>query len=109
VRDTLPRAADGTFGDGIVVYAIATASATITATRVEGSARAGIANFGGAVTLGTTKLECNSIHLDGESMAGVAFTFDDAGGSACGCSGSSVVCQILSSGLAPPEPIPTGH
>jgi hypothetical protein len=105
VRDTLPRVADGTFGDGIVIYAVDDASATITGTRVEGSARAGIANFGGVVTLGTTKLECNAIHLDGEAMAGVAFTFDDSGGSACGCGASTVACQILSAGLAPPEPI----
>jgi hypothetical protein len=108
VRDTLPRASDGTFGDGIVVYAVAGSTATITATRVEGSARAGIANFGGAITLGTTKLECNAIQLDGESLAGLDFSFDDTGGSACGCSGATVVCQILSSGLAPPEPISVG-
>lgn len=74
----------------------------------EGSARAGISSFGAAVEIGSTTLECNSIHLDGEQYRGNDFSFDDLGGNACGCAGAPVVCQVLSSGLAPPEPISPG-
>jgi hypothetical protein len=109
VRGTTARASDGLFGDGVCIFAdTGSASAVVTASRVEGSARAGVSSFGADVTIGSTSFECNAIDLDGESLASVPFTFHDEGGNACGCSGASIACQISSSGLAPPEPIPAG-
>jgi hypothetical protein len=106
VRDTQPRASDGLFGDGIsIVTDRGPASVGITASRIEASARAGLSSFGGAVTLGSSTLECDAIALDGETFGGSSASFVDQGGNVCGCSGTPAVCQILSSGLAPPESV----
>ena len=49
VRNTKPRAFDGIFGDGVTAYGgWAPASAVVTATRIEDSARAGLSTFGAA-------------------------------------------------------------
>jgi hypothetical protein len=108
VRDTKPRL-DGTFGDGISVFAEnGPSTAMLTDCRIEASARAGLSTFGGDVHLATTTFECNAIQLDGEPSSGVAYSFEDLGGNVCGCSGTSIVCQVLDSGLAPPEPVTVG-
>ena len=102
VAATSAAEADGLFGDGLVVER---AHATITGSAIEASARAGISNFGGFVEIGTTALQCNPIHLDGETYEGVPAGFDDTGGNACGCAPESVACELQSSGLTPPEPV----
>jgi hypothetical protein len=105
VTGTQAQANDGSGGDGMAVAAdLSSATATITASRVEGSARAGIAVFGAALSLDSTELGCNAIELDGEQEYGQDFQFDaSGGGNSCDCPGATVTCQVLSSGLAPPK------
>jgi hypothetical protein len=103
VSDTAPVAPG--LGDGISVAAFAApASATIHGSRVEANARAGIAAFGASIVLGDTVLECNPVHLDGEDLAG-PFSFQDVGGNVCGCGGTAEACKVLSTELAPPQPL----
>lgn len=111
VRATEVQASDGAFGDGIAVLQDrSVASAQVTGTRIETSARAGLSNFGASVTLSSTTFECNTIDLDGEKNAGSDFSFDTgAGGNACGCGGMATACEALSSGLQPPPPIQTSQ
>jgi hypothetical protein len=103
VHDTKARA-DGLFGDGIAVFAeTGPSSAVVSRSRVQQSARAGLSDFGADVKLDTTTFECDAIQLDGEAYGSAPYSLQDLGGDICGCSGTPVVCQILSSGLAPPE------
>jgi len=111
VRDTSPRAADGTYGDGLDIHSsvgIAT-GASITTSLLSGNARAGIAAFGAGVALSNTSLDCNAIHLDGEDVDAGPFSFEDLGGNACGCAGARVECRVLSSHLTSPEPLPAAE
>ena len=109
IRGTQPRASDGSFGDG--VEAELGANVSMSASRVEGSPRAGVSAFGARVTLDAVGLVCNAIPLDAEaSLDGSAGSFDLSSGggdhaAACSCGGSSAKCQVLSSGLTAPEPI----
>jgi hypothetical protein len=104
VHNIQARASDGLYGDGLVVYSTAyPATATVTASRIEKSARAGVSNFGASLTMGSTTLDCDAIALDGETSSAGSPSFVDDGANACGCSGASSVCQVLSNGLAPPE------
>jgi len=104
VRDTKP-ASDGSYGDGISVLGL-DVSMKISECRIENSARAGISSFGGRVELEDSTLECNGIHLAGENLP-VPFSFTDIGGNTCGCAGVEASCQAATSGLEPPEAIPT--
>ena len=109
IRGTQPRARDGAFGDG--VEAELGANVSMSASRVEGSPRAGVSAFSAHVTLDGVGLVCNAIPLDAEaSLDGVAASFDLSSGggdhaAACSCGASSARCQVLSSGLTAPEPI----
>ena len=110
ISDTQPRASDGAFGDGVaVVGAFGVGAATLSGCLVERSARAGLAAFGASVELGATALRCNAIHLDGEpsdgTRAAADFAFHDGGGNTCGCDGQEIACALVTSGLAPPEPL----
>ena len=107
VRETAIHPSDGLYGDGLMVYApFNGASAQVTRSRIEHSARAGVLSAGAALSLGESALECNPIQLNGEPFGGHPFTFNDLGGNACGCSGDPVECSVRSSGLSPPDPIP---
>jgi len=98
VRATQPLI-DAKFGDGIAVDAAGTT--TITSTKIESNARAGIASFSSAVSVVSSILRCNGVDLDGEqSMAtpGQPFTFNGSkgnlgvigpGGGVAGCSKTS--------------------
>jgi hypothetical protein len=106
VRGTTAEPSDGYFGDGVTVFAqVGPATLTMTASRIESNVRAGLSSFGGAVSIATSTFECNAFHLDGEAFAGVAYSFTDGGGNACGCNGTPVACQVLTSGLAAPSRI----
>jgi hypothetical protein len=111
VRNTLPLASDGSFGDGVVVVSLvlasgpAEASAVVTNTRIEKSARAGLASFGSHVTLGGSAMSCNAFDLDGEELDGFQFSFEDLGGNDCGCPEPLETCVAQSSSLQPPEPL----
>jgi hypothetical protein len=108
VLDT--RALDnGSYGDGVASASSSLtdpAIITITGSTISGSARAGIAAFGGEVRLGTSAIECNVIDIDGEPFEQSPFTLTDLGGNACGCSDTVRVCQVVSAGLTPPEAAP---
>jgi hypothetical protein len=106
VRATQPRALDALFGDGLAVASgNGISTAHVTASRFEGQPRAGVATFGGVVSIAGTRFECNSIDLDGEQSQGEAFDLQDLGGNACGCAQADRACTVSSSNLAPPEPI----
>jgi hypothetical protein len=108
VRGTKASPASGLFGDGISVLSQGgPASATVSASLITGSSRAGLSSFGAELTLASTTLDCNEIQLDGETY-GDAAKYEDHGGNTCGCKGASTVCQVLSGGLAPPDPLASG-
>jgi hypothetical protein len=121
IESTLVRAthasAMGQFGDGIVVASqyqvgpsqvtVATrpSQVTLTGSRIEASARAGLSNFGSTVSFGSTVLACSAFDIEGEDDHGVPFTFDDQGGNLCGCPEANGKCKSVSAGLKPPAPI----
>jgi len=110
VRDTVPRASDGLFGDGVLVAREpGPTSALLSRCRVEDSARVGVAAFGAPVSLAATVLECNAIHMNQEAHAGVAASFEDLGGNRCGCGSAPDICRALSVGLEPPAPMDPGQ
>jgi hypothetical protein len=104
---TAPREADGTFGDGVAVLRTDTepASVSLVDSRIESSARAGIASFGASVEVSSSRLECNAIDLDAEPLDGVPASFLDSGDVSCGCEGQERTCSVTSASLAPPEPL----
>jgi hypothetical protein len=100
------RMADGAFGDGIAVFALGVpTSAVVRGCHVVDSARAGIASFGAFVGVSQTLLECNPIHLDGETLLEKSYEFDDGGGNVCTCDAATSACAVTSASLPPPEPI----
>jgi hypothetical protein len=112
--DTAPRQTDGAFGDGITLIGteLLPASLQLTSCTVAENARAGIAAFGGHVTLSDNAVDCNPIALNAEEsfvLQGETKTlpsgFEDLGGNRCGCGGQAEECLALSSGLEPPEPL----
>lgn len=113
VRDVSARAADGQYGDGVAVWRLEEltdhpdphATLSVLGTRIERSARAGIANFGASVSLDSSVLNCHPVLLNGEQDEGNAFAFEDRGGNLCGCDDTEAACKVLSSSLAPPEPV----
>lgn len=113
VRDTLPVGADSRFGDGVLVQGSddMPASASLTRSRIEDSARAGVSNFASTVSLWATHVECAAFALDGEPGSGHDFSFEDAGENRCGCPideqrSTENECSVVSVGLTPPEPLP---
>jgi hypothetical protein len=108
IRASSAQVADGLFGDGLALSNhVPSAAATLTHVALRDSARAGIANFGSLVSLGSTSIECAAIELDGESHFGSDATFDDRGDNLCGCPDGSAACKVVSSGLGPPSPLET--
>lgn len=97
------------FGDGVALlsvldlsYEVATAS--MRRCVVANSQRAGVATFGGTIELADTRLECNTLDLDGEQFQGGGFLFTDLGGNRCGCAGEHHECQVVTTLLQPPDP-----
>jgi hypothetical protein len=104
VRDTRVRDTDGEFGDGLAVMQFgATSSLRVQHCIVETSGRGGLVSFSAAVELGSSKLACNVIDLNGETISEAPFVFTDLGNNECGCSGDPM-CRVLSSVLVPPDP-----
>ncbi|MBI4703322.1 MAG: DUF1565 domain-containing protein [Deltaproteobacteria bacterium] len=94
----------GRFGDGLSVFSyMQPASASISATRIEQSARAALSNFGASVTYGSTLMQCQLYDIDGETYAGDKSSFDHHGGSLCGCPLADRGCIVKSAGIEPPE------
>jgi hypothetical protein len=99
------------FGDGIAVSSdlvveeeLVPTTADIVRATVERSARAGVANFAATVSLAQSLLECNFIDLDGETIDGVPFVFEDAGDNVCRCGAETYTCQVVTSNIQPPLP-----
>jgi len=97
---------DGQYGDGLsAVSAIGAATVTLSESRLEGNARAGISTFGAAVSLANNVLQCNAFDLDSEPHEGQPSELQDGGGNWCGCPAASSACKAVSAGLTPPPPL----
>lgn len=106
VSDTHANAIIGE-GDGMAVMSDAFDSRLrIDGSHIDRSARAGVANFGAVVSMGSTALDCNTIHLNSEELGGRSASFDDRGANTCKCGAVTEPCQALSSGLEPPAALP---
>jgi hypothetical protein len=107
IRDTVATA-EQALGDGLLVYRLLTAeaSATVTSSRVENSARGGITNFGAAITLQSTGVQCAAFELETEQSDGVDAQLSNLGGNACGCPAADGECTAVSTGLSPPAGLP---
>lgn len=106
VRATVPRASDGLFGDGVAVVTVDAAGvATLSKSRIENSARAGVVSFGAQIALGSTHGQCNAFEIAAEPYEGRDPVFEDRGDNMCGCPGPDGPCQAVSAGLQPPEPL----
>jgi hypothetical protein len=110
VRRIEPQAMGGLFGDGVLVASLLVqgtpkpATALVTRSQIEESARAGLLNFSSHVTLGTSALSCNGFDLNGE-IADFTYTYDNIGGNGCGCPEPTSECTAQTSGLVAPESI----
>jgi len=113
ISETLPEV-DERFGDGIVVTGdhedpTSTTSLTLSASRLQKNARAGLSVFGSSATVSTTELSCNGFDLhvgarigfteSGEPIDG-PFALADGGENVCGC-GTRVKCAARSEQLEP--------
>jgi hypothetical protein len=97
---------DGSFGDGVTLFTTdQPTNAWITGSRIEASVRAGISSFGGFAQIANTVLECNPIHMNGETFENKPASFEDAGGVVCGCAGITDSCAVRTVMLTPPEPL----
>jgi hypothetical protein len=97
---------EGQLGDGIVVLGLNdSASAAITATRIERSARAAVAAFGGRVSLHGSALACQAFDLNRENVLGNTGVFEDLGQNGCGCPEATQPCKAVSANLQPPSPV----
>jgi hypothetical protein len=102
VRDTR-AGASGFFGDGVIAASvIGHATVTLSATRIEASARAAVSGFGADVAIGTSLLSCQAFDLGAEPFDGVPASFDDRGGVFCGCPEATNACSLSSYALQPP-------
>jgi len=112
IDSTLIRGTRGTstgqFGDGLSVRTILLEAAlTVTRSLLRDNARAGLSLFGGAVSLGESRLACNGFEINLESSLSPdrkPSSLADAGFNACGCA-TTAVCRAQSANLAPiPSP-----
>jgi hypothetical protein len=107
VEQTMPRPSDGLDGDGVSLLSMAhPAELTMRESLVRSSARAAISNFGGTARLLASRFDCNGLDLDGEPFEGTAFQFEDQGANICGCGEQPGTCQVVTSELEPPDPLP---
>jgi hypothetical protein len=95
----------GIDGDGVSVLS-KDATLTVTKTRIDHSARAGIAAFGAKVTIAGSTLTCQAFDFDSEPEDGVKASFSDGGGNTCGCPEATGGCHAATAMLQPPPPLP---
>jgi hypothetical protein len=106
VRATSTRAQDGLFGDGVdLLGGLVAATAEVSRSRIEASARAGIASFGGSASLHQVAVACATFGLVGETVDAVPPLFEDRGENQCGCPNAEDACKVQGAGLAPPDPL----
>ncbi len=111
LRDMTPSS-NQLYGDGIVLLGFdadlngsVDGDLRLADSFICGNERAGLANFGGSVTIDRVHFDCNGLDINGEPDAyglGHPPHFDDLGGNRCGCGTEQIDCQILSTGLEPP-------
>lgn len=106
IADTKPNGL-GAMGDNLAVLAAGPARALVTGSRVVAASRAGAVTFGGALELGSSTMDCNTIDIDTETLFGYESTSIDLGGNVCGCKDERWPCKAVSSQLEPPENFPT--
>jgi hypothetical protein len=109
LSNTAPGLGNGTFGDGLVMMTApqnpqSIGTLSVTDSLIADSQRAGLSFFGSQVTLTGARLECNTIHLDGEPQGEHPFELKNLGGNQCGCGQATEECKVLTTALAPPEP-----
>jgi hypothetical protein len=92
----------GYFGDGVDAFLCP--DVTLTGNHIGQSARAGVANFGSTMYLGSNDIQCAGYELEYEEFHGVPGEFVDLGGNECGCPIADGWCVAETAGLAPPEP-----
>lgn len=100
--DTAVQRSDGDFGDGLAAGTLTPevapgASLTVTGSRFDGAARAGITVYGAALSLEQSTLECNAQDMRGANeYFGLShdFAYQDRGGNLCGCGTSRGECAI---------------
>jgi hypothetical protein len=106
VRTTLAQAADGLFGDGVAVFADGAPSAlTIVDTRIEDSARAGVASFGGSISLAGSHIRCAAFALTADRYGQSEASVSDGGDNLCGCPQADTACKAVSANLEAPPPL----
>jgi hypothetical protein len=106
ISGSAPDAVSGEFGDGISVISFQLpTSATISDSRIEGAARAGISLFGSEVMLSASELSCNAIQLAADPYDTLQPNLQNLGANVCGCEETTAPCKALSAGLTPPTPI----
>ncbi len=93
---------NGTHGDGIM---IAGHELSLSHSQVLGSARVGVASFGGRASVESSELRCNAIDLSAQDYDGLPAEVIDQGGNRCGCDGTDEPCQAINAGLEPPSPL----
>lgn len=104
-----PNLATDAFGDGVTVVTAAGIDPSLDATAhldgvlIGDNARAGIASFGGAVTMSDVYLTCNAIQLNGETLSESRADFADGGGNDCLCDEDVAICKVLSETLEAPQ------
>jgi hypothetical protein len=102
-----PVQVDGTFGDGIAVFAgglLGGATLQLTRSQVDHVARAGLGAFGSTIDLADNLITCSQIDINGEDVNGGTFQVIDRGGNRCGCEQLNE-CQVVSSDLGAPDPL----
>jgi len=94
VRDTMSTESGRPFGDGVAVFGVpATERISVSSSRIERSARAGLSNFGSIVSLRDVHIACAAVRLDGEPFVEWLHVFEDGGGNACGCPIADGACK----------------
>lgn len=107
VRETT---GDGTesFGDGILVTSdLGATTLDLRRSSVENSARAGLSNFSGHITLQDTTLSCQAFDIASEELPGTGLEpiLENLGGNACGCPAEPDACKSATAGIQPPSPL----
>lgn len=104
VIDTVPRAADGLFGDGVFIVKWGDEGSTELSSCLLGdNTRAGLSVFGAQASIHASALSCNGFHLAAEPYSGLDAVLTDVGGNRCSCGETQETCTALSVGLAPPD------
>ncbi|MBI4706143.1 MAG: hypothetical protein HY744_34035 [Deltaproteobacteria bacterium] len=99
------------FGDGVIASLLPVGgdvhdgAVELERCRIERSDRAAVASFGASISLASSAIDCNVIDLTGSRYLEQSFEFVDRGGNVCGCASGQADCLVLSSDLAPPEPM----